>query len=135
MHWRRLAFEASDMPMPALEQFRIVTALLPDDVDAAVKLAAMLQTHSGGQYRQVRGPPEEQLHETIAAWERVLELDPGHHDAHLRLGIAYEEPEGGSQVADPGPHYETACEIEPLSVDAHYNAARCLSNKPALTGR
>ena len=33
--------------MPALEQFRVVVSLLPNDVDAAAKLAAILQAHSG----------------------------------------------------------------------------------------
>mgnify|MGYP001180285320 CR=1 FL=1 len=30
-----LAYEASELPMPALEQFRVVVSLLPNDVDAA----------------------------------------------------------------------------------------------------
>ena len=42
-----LAYEASELPMPALEQFRVVVSLLPNDVDAAAKLAAILQAHSG----------------------------------------------------------------------------------------
>ena len=83
--------------MPALEQFRAVASLLPNDVDAAVKLAAILQAHSGR--TRVRGPPEDQLRETAAAWERVLELEPRHHDAHLRLGIARED--GGAPREAP----------------------------------
>ena len=123
-----LAYEASELPMPALEQFRVVVSLLPNDVDAAAKLAAILQAHSGPQYANVRGPPEDQLRETAAAWERVLELEPKHHDAHLRLGIACED---GGAPRDALEHYLEAAPLAPAGVvDARFNAARCLSVAP-----
>ena len=122
-----LAYEASELPMPALEQFRAVASLLPNDVDAAVKLAAILQAHSGAQYSSVRGPPEDQLRETAAAWERVLELEPRHHDAPA-AGIARED---GGAPREALEHYLEAVPLAPAGVvDARFNAARCLSVAP-----
>ena len=61
--------------------------------------------------------------ETIASYQRVLQLNHKHSDAYNNLGMVFYNEGKFSKAVD---NYQKAVEIEPNFADAHYNLANAL---------
>jgi len=124
-----LCLEVSGEIDQAIQQFKQTVALIPDDAEAASKVGAMLQARADQPPRAASSTPggrreKDPLPEIMLAWERVLAIDPECAEAHLRLGLVYEQQD---RTEDALNSYLAATKFDPSNADAAYNAARRLS--------
>lgn len=67
----------------------------------------------------------------LEAYQRAVELDPGHADAHINLGTLHYDL---GQMAEARTHYERAIEADPRNALAHYNLGNVLDEEGDLEG-
>lgn len=92
-----LAHAALQQHMPAIDCFKQVIQLQPDDIDAHNNLGVMLQ--EAGEFKA-----------SLAAFEQVLKRYPDHADAHSNLGVSYL---GMGDDANARSSFERALAIDP----------------------
>lgn len=115
-----LCLEVSGEIDQAIQQFKQTVALIPDDAEAASKVGAMLQARADQPPRAASSTPggrreKDPLPEIMLAWERVLAIDPECAEAHLRLGLAYEQQD---RTEDALNSYLAATKFDPSNADA-----------------
>lgn len=69
--------------------------------------------------------------EALAAYQRALEIDADHADAHVNLGRLLHE---AGRVTDAEAHYRSAAEADPESGRALYNLGVALDDQRLATG-
>ena len=87
-------------------------------VGCATEATLKQQGEANGHYQLGRSYLQTDLQKAIVAFERAINIDPNHRDAHLELGIIYGQ-RGRLDAAQE--HYAHAIRIDPDYSEAHNN--------------
>ncbi|HIA14403.1 MAG TPA: tetratricopeptide repeat protein [Nitrospirales bacterium] len=96
----------------------IGTCVLMSLVGCVTEAALKRQSEAEGQFKLGLSYVHTDLQNAIVLFERAIDIDPNHHDAHLELGIVYGS-RGRLDAAEE--HYKQAIRIDSDSSEAHNN--------------